>query len=189
GHFPIEAVPQGEVAAGATRSLLGTWRSASPAQITQFTRQLAMLLSAGLTLPRAVGLIEAEAEGSRLARIAQAIRAALASGKSLAEALEGRREQFPQVYVSMVRAAEASGTLPDVLTRIAETREREQRMRAKLMSSLLYPALLMVTAIAALLVILLFVVPRFKGMLVDSGVKLSPSAAMVFAVSDWLDAH
>jgi general secretion pathway protein F len=89
----------------------------------------------------------------------------------------------------MVRAGEASGTLPEVLERLAQTREREQKIRSKLVSALLYPSLLIVTAMAALLVIMLFVVPRFKGMLVDSGVKLPPSAATVIAVSDWLNVH
>ena len=170
GHFPIDAVAQSTSAAAASsRSLMDFWQSASATQITQFTRQLAMLLGAGLTLPRAMGLIEGETSGGRVQKIAQQIRADIAVGKSLAEALEARGKQFPPVFVSMVRAAEASGTLPEVLERIAETREREQKMRAKLISALLYPSLLVVTAIAALLVIMLFVVPRFKSMLVDSG--------------------
>jgi general secretion pathway protein F len=190
GHFPIDAVAQGGGAAGtAGGSLLDFRRAASAGQVTLFTRQLAMLLAAGLTLPRAMALVEAETGGGRVQRVAQQIRADIAVGKSLAEALEARGRQFPPVYVSMVRAAEASGTLPEVLERIADTREREQKMRAKLVSALLYPSLLVATAIAALLVIMLFVVPRFKSMLVDSGVKLPPSAAMVIAVSDWLNAH
>jgi general secretion pathway protein F len=148
-----------------------------------------MLLGAGLTLPRTVALLEGETSGHRLKAIASQIHADIAGGKSLAEALEARGRQFPPMYTSMVRAAEASGTLPEVLERIAETREREQKLRAKVMSALLYPSLLVVTAVAALLIIMLYVVPRFKAMLVDSGVKLHPSAANIIAVSDWLNAN
>jgi general secretion pathway protein F len=189
GHFPIEAGVRAEGRPGRGGFGFDLGRSASPAQITEFTRQLSMLLSAGLTLPRAMALIEEEAGSTRLGRIVRQIRADIAGGKSLAEALETRRRQFPAIYVSMVRAGEASGTLPDVLERVAETREREQKMRSKVVSALLYPSLLIVTAIAALLVIMLFVVPRFKSMLLDSGVKLPPSAAAVIAVSDWLNAY
>ena len=174
------------MASAPARSILDFGRSASAAQITQFTRQLAMLLSAGLTLPRAVSLIGGETSGHRLKGIARQIHADISVGKSLAEALEARGTQFPPVFVSMVRAAEASGTLAEVLERIAETREREQKMRAKLVSALLYPSLLVVTAVAALLIIMLFVVPRFKSMLIDSGVKLPASTANIIAVSDWL---
>src|SRR2546425_1285175 len=87
-------------------------------------------------------------------RIAGQIHADISGGKSLAEALEARGRQFPPVVVSMVRAAEASGSLPEVLDRLAGTREREQKMRAKLLSALLYPSFLVVTAIASLTVIM-----------------------------------
>jgi general secretion pathway protein F len=189
GHFPIEvAVGAGGTPAPA-RALLSFGRAASAVEITQLARQLAMLVNAGLGLPRAVGLIEGEAEGRGLKRIARQIHADISAGKSLAEALEARGGLFPPVFVSMVRAAEASGTLPEALERIAETREREQRMRAKLVSALLYPSFLVVTAIASLLIIMLFVVPRFKAMLTDSGMRLPPSAANIIAVSDWLNEH
>jgi general secretion pathway protein F len=188
GHFPIDVAAR-DGASAAPRALLGLGRTASAAEITQFTRQLAMLLTAGLNLPRAVGLIEAETRGQRLKRVAREIHADIAAGKSLAEALEARGSQFPPVFVSMVRAAEASGTLPEVMERIAETREREQKLRAKLVSALLYPSFLIVTAVVSLLVIMLFVVPRFKSMLSDSGIALPASTAGIIAVSDWLTAH
>jgi general secretion pathway protein F len=187
GHFPIDVAARD--GASPARSVLDLGRTASATEITQFTRQLAMLLTAGLTLPRAVGLIEAESRGQRLKRVARGINADIAAGKSLAEALEARGSQFPPVFVSMVRAAEASGTLPEVMERIAETREREQKLRAKLVSALLYPSFLIVTAVVSLLVIMLFVVPRFKAMLGDSGIALPPSTAGIIAVSDWLSAY
>jgi type II secretory pathway component PulF len=189
GHFPIDVVA-GEAGAPLPGRLGGDFgRSASAAEITQFARQLATLLGAGLNLSRAVGLIEGETGGHRLKDIARRIHADIANGKSLAEALEARGRSFPPVFVSMVRAAEASGTLPEALERIAETREREQKMRAKLLSALLYPSFLVVTAIASLVIIMLFVVPRFKAMLTDTAVVLPPSAASIIAVSDWLTAH
>jgi general secretion pathway protein F len=187
GHFPIDVVA-GAAGASARGSFLDLGRAASPAEITQLARQLAMLVGAGLSLPRAVALVEGEAS-SRLKGVARRIHADISGGKSFAEALEARGRQFPPVFVSMVRAAEATGTLPEALERIAETREREQRMRAKLVSALLYPSFLVVTAIAALLVIMLFVVPRFKAVLGDSSVTLPPSAATIIAISDWLDAN
>jgi len=189
GYLPIDAVQKSAGAGAVGSSLSGFGRTASATQITEFARQLAMLLGAGLTLIRAIGLIEEDASSPRVRKLARRIRTEIAGGKSLAEAMEAQDRQFPPVFVSMVRAGEASGALPEVLERIAETREREQKLRAKVVSALLYPALLIVTAIAALLVIMLFVVPRFKSMLIDSAVKLPPSTAAIIAVSDWLGAH
>jgi general secretion pathway protein F len=189
GHFPIDVIAGSTGPASPARPALAFGRSVSAAEITQFTRQLAMLLTAGLSLPRAVSLVEGEASGRRLKVIARQIHADISGGKSFADALEARGGQFPPVLVSMVRAAEASGTLPEVLERIAETREREQKMRAKLLSALLYPSFLVVTAVASLLIIMLFVVPRFKAMLSGSGMALPPSTANIIAISDWLNAH
>jgi len=187
GHFPIDVVAGEASAPTPARAFLTFGRGASVVEITQFARQLAMLVNAGLSLPRAVSLIEGEDGGRGVKRVAREIHADISGGKSLAEALEARGGHFPPVFVSMVRAAEASGTLPEALERIADSREREQRMRAKLVSALLYPSFLVVTAIASLLIIMLFVVPRFKAMLTDSGMRLPPSAASIIAISDWLN--
>lgn len=189
GYFPIDATQRAAGSQSIGGSLLEFGRSTSAMQITEFTRQLAMLLGAGLTLIRAIGLIEEDSGNPRVRNLARRIRGDIAGGKSLAEALEAQGRQFPPVFVSMVRAGEASGALPEVLERVAETREREQKLRAKVISALLYPCLLIVTAVAALLVIMLFVVPRFKAMLVDSAVALPPSTAAIIAISDWLNAH
>jgi type II secretory pathway component PulF len=190
GHFPIDVTGMGGGPSPApARSFLESGRPAPATEITQLVRQLAMLLGAGLSLPRAFGLIGAEAGGRRIKATARRIHADITGGKSLAEALEARGGQFPPVLVSMVRAAEASGTLPGALERIAETREREEKLRAKLVSALLYPSFLIVTAVAAIAVILLIVVPRFKAMLADTGVQLPASTAAIIAVSDWLQAH
>jgi general secretion pathway protein F len=190
GHFPID-VTEGMVGTPSPgrRAFPAFGRMVSAAEITQFARQLAILLNAGLTLSRAIALIEGEAGSRRLKGLLRQVHADIADGKSLADALETRAGQFPAVMVSMVRAAEASGTLPDTLERIADTREREQRLRAKLVSALLYPSFLIVTAVASLIVIMLLVVPRFKAMLADPGVRLPPATATIIAVSDWLTEH
>src|SRR5690606_7038951 len=111
------------------------------------------------------------------------------AGRSLAEALEACDGQFPPAFASVVRAAEASGTLPEALERLAETREREQKLRSKLTSALLYPSLLILTAVAALVTIMAFVVPRFKAMFLDSGVQVPPTTAAIIEISDWLAAY
>jgi general secretion pathway protein F len=187
GQLPIEVVAGSAPTPSAARALLTLGRSASATEITQLARQLAILLGAGLNLS-AVNLIRRDQWTPPQAN-SRGIHDDIADGKSLAEALEARGKQFPPVFVSMVRAAEASGTLPEVLERIAETREREQKMRSKLISALLYPSFLVVTAVASLVVIMLFVVPRFKAMLSDTGARLPPATASIIAISDWLNEH
>jgi type II secretory pathway component PulF len=89
----------------------------------------------------------------------------------------------------MVRVAEASGSLESVLERIARAREKAQKLRAKALSEFLYPAMLIVMAIGAVTIMLVFVVPRFKEMIVQGGTGAPEQARVVIAVSDWLIAN
>ena len=96
---------------------------------------------------------------------------------------------FSQYYISMIEAGEASGTLPAVLERITVTREREQKVRNRLGSALIYPSLLIVLAIGAVLFIMISVVPSIKDMITGSGAPIPESARFVIGVSDWIIAN
>lgn len=194
GHFPLEVVEvnpgDGDAAATLSQSLQDGGNRAAAAQlrlsaedITLFTRELAMLLSAGLTLAQGLRMLAVQANGAKASLMANRAAARLADGASLEAALS-QSGAFPDLYLNMVRVGEATGTVQSVLERLAAEREREAKLRAKIVSALIYPAFLTVTAIAALLFILTVVVPRFKEVL--AGVKPDGAAGFVFALSDWL---
>lgn len=160
----------------------------SETDITIFTRELAMLLEAGLTLPLALQMLEVQATTPRSRTLINSLRLSLADGKSHEQALADTGA-FAPLYVNMVRVAEATGTVKQVLLRLAEDREREAKLKSTALSAMLYPAFLIVTAIAAVVTILLVVVPRFKDVIADAGETLPPSARFVFDASDWLIAY
>lgn len=188
GHLPIEVT---ESDRGAHGLAVGGPFSGRPSarQITLFTRELAMLLKAGLPLDQSLGFLEKDSTSKKLGRLIGKIGSQVSSGKSLHEALESMGQTFPPIYASMVRVAEASGTLETVLDRIAQGRERAQKLRSKALSQMIYPAMLIVMAIAAVTIMLTFVVPRFKEMIVHSGTEIPDQARRVIAASDWLLAN
>lgn len=189
GHLPIEVTEStGRTQEKSSGSGLFSGRPSS-SQITLFTRELSMLLKAGLPLDQCLAFLEKDAGSKRLARLIGTVRAQVSSGKSLHEALSAQGESFPAIYANMVRVAEASGTLEAVLERIAQGRETAQKIRSKALSEVLYPALLIVMAIAAVTIMLTFVVPRFKDMIVNAGTEIPEQARMVIAASDWLLAN
>lgn len=190
GHLPVDVVESNGAAAGggAHGSSLFSGKP-SGSQITLFTRELAMLLKAGLPLDQSLGFLAKDARSKRLARLIGQIGEQVSNGKSFHEALEAQGPAFPPVYVSMVRVAEASGSLDTVLERIAKGREKAQKLRSKALSEVLYPCFLVVMAIAAVTVMLTFVVPRFKEMIVNAGGEAPQEARMVIAASDWLIAN
>jgi general secretion pathway protein F len=161
----------------------------SSRQITLFTRELGMLLKAGLPLHQALVFLERDAESKSLGRLVGRIGNEIGSGKSLHEALEMQGDAFPLIYSKMVRVAEASGTLETVLERIAQGREKAQKLKSTALSEILYPCLLIVMAIAAVTVMLTFVVPRFKDMISNAGTQIPDQARFVIGASDWLLAN
>ncbi len=190
GHLPVEVVESNGAAAG--RGAHGTsFLSGKPSarQITLFTRELAMLLKAGLPLDQSLGFLAKDARSKRLSRVIGQIGDGVSNGKSFHESLEAQGQVFPPVYVNMVRVAEASGSLDSVLERIARGREKAQKLRSKALSEMLYPCLLIVMAIAAVTIMLTFVVPRFKEMIMNAGTKAPEQARMIIAASDWLLAN
>ena len=189
GHLPVEVVESGTATAGAGRR--GGFLSGKPSsgQITLFTHELAMLLRAGLPLDQSLGFLAKDARSSRLARLIGQIGEQVSHGKSFHEALEAQGNVFPPVYASMVRVAEASGALDIVLERIAKGREKAQKLRSKALSEVLYPMMLVIMAIAAVTIMLTYVVPRFKEMIVNAGADAPEQARMVIAASDWLIAN
>jgi general secretion pathway protein F len=188
GHFPIEVTEiNGAVAEARSFSFFSGLPSAR--QITLFTRELGMLLKAGLPLHQALVFLERDAGSKSLARLIGRIGNEIGSGKSLHEALEMQGSAFPPIYSKMVRVAEASGTLETVLERIAQGREKAHKLKSTALSEVLYPCLLIVMAIAAVTVMLTFVVPRFKDMISNAGTEIPQQARFVIGASDWLLAN
>jgi general secretion pathway protein F len=190
GHLPVEIRETGGKAAtgaGGGASLFSG--RPSSARLTLFTHELAMLLKAGMPLDRALTLLAADASSPALSQLIGRVHVAVNDGKSLAEGMAAQGSVFPPVYTNMVRIAEASGTLPAVLERIAAARQRAEKLRGKVLSASLYPALLIAVAIGAVSVMLVFVVPRFKEMVLQGGNEPPAPARAVFAASDWLVAN
>jgi len=149
-----------------------TSRRVTRNQVIAFTRELATLLHAGLTLDRALEIEISLAATPPMARLLQTIRDSLRGGKSLSQALDMHREVFSRFYVSIVRAGEAGGALGVVLTRLADTMERGKELRESVMGALIYPAILILVAVAAVIILLIFVVPQFETTFAQAGKAL-----------------
>jgi len=193
GHLPVDVQ---ECAAGSNaapggrrggRSLFSA--RASKADVTLFTRELAMLLKAGLTLDHALSLLTTVTGSSRLVPVVAEMRKSLNDGKSLEQALELQGDIFPTSFINMVRVAEASGTLETVLDRLASAREREQKLKSKIISAMVYPGFLVFIAIGTVGIMLGFVIPRFKEIIDNSSSEVPDAAQFVFSASDWLIAN
>ncbi|WP_147653451.1 type II secretion system protein XpsF [Vulcaniibacterium gelatinicum] len=164
GHLPVEARPAAEAGGeSAWRALLRP-RPFAGARLVQFTQQLATLLGAGQPLDRALTILLELPDDEIARRTIADIRDAVRGGASLSAALERQHGTFSRLYVNMVRAGEAGGSLQETLQRLADYLERSRALRGRVVNALIYPAILLVLVGFALLFLLGYVVPQFAAM-------------------------
>lgn len=154
-------------------------------EVLEVTRALGALLPAGLPLAQALGAA-ANVAGDELRLALQTIRARVERGESLALALSAYPHLFSPLYVGLVRAGEKSGQLDNAFARLAIQLERDEELRSKLVSSMIYPMLLATIGSIAVVVLLLFVLPRFVDLLQGSGAALPASTAFMLGLSSVL---
>jgi len=186
GYVPID-ISARSAAGGAMRKdlhLPGRGGRVPIKVLAVFSRQFATLISSGLTLFKAITILEDQTENAVLAKVVADVRAQVERGVSLSEALSNHPKVFSRLYVAMIRAGEVSGALDKALLSLASTMEKQVELRGKIKSAMAYPvaSLCIVLAIAA--AILLFIVPVFKGIFKELGGKLPVPTLVLVAISN-----
>jgi general secretion pathway protein F len=144
-----------------------------------FARTIATMLNAGLPVERAVAFAAAQSPNANISNAGNQVHQSLQNGSSFADALQEHPDIFGPVFVTMVAAGEATGDLDDAFSRLADHLEELSALRSQIGTTLLYPALMAVAAGSGIIVLLLFVVPRFIGMLAEEGGTLPLSTRLL----------
>jgi len=162
GHMPMEARLATEGVAGASSwAALLRRKPFDGGGLVQFTQQLATLLGAGQPLDRALSILLELPEDERTRRVVTDIRDIVRGGAPLSTALERQHGVFSRLYINMVRAGEAGGSLHDTLQRLSDYLERSAELKGRVINALIYPAILLAVVGGALLFLLGYVVPQF----------------------------
>lgn len=133
-------------------------------ELTAFTRQFATLLDAGLPVVRAIDILHNQLKPGVLKDALFDVKEDVEGGSSLSEALSKHPLVFDKLYVNMIRAGEAGGLLDEILSRLADYREKAQRLQQKIIGALVYPAAVITIAGAILTFIMVFIIPKFEQM-------------------------
>ncbi len=154
--------------------------------LTTFTRQLADLLESGVTLYKALTVLERQTENRSLKVIIQDIADLVKEGRSLSDSLRSYPRFFNIIYVKMVKVGEISGTLENVLKRLADFGEKQQDRTARLQQALAYPILMLAVGIITILVLFAFVIPKLVDLFEDMGQVLPLPTRILISFSDAL---
>jgi general secretion pathway protein F len=137
-----------------------------------FTQELSTLLTSGIPVDRALSITTELTERPAFRLIVSDVLRVLKGGKSLAESLATHPDYFGELYVNMVRAGEASGSLAAVFERLSEFERSRDELRNYIISSMIYPALLACVGLGSIVILLNFVVPRFASVFSESRMKI-----------------
>ncbi len=157
-------------------------RSPSQAEFAVVIRAIAMLLSAGVPLDRALAYAAAQASSAEARTAFAAVRESVRGGEALSTAV-ARQPLFPTLFAPTLAASEASGSLDTTLTMLADQLDRDAAVRSRLQSALIYPSILALASVVGVSVILLVVVPRFAALISDGGGTLPLSTRLLVAMS------
>ena len=147
------------------------------------TRQLATLIAVA-PLEEALRTLALQAEKPKLKRVLAATHTVVLEGFRLSDAMARQGRAYPPLYRAMVAAGESSGSLPEILERLADLLEREQQVRAKVTTALVYPILLAVVAVAVVIALMTFVVPKVVDQFSDMGQTLPLLTRIVIFISE-----
>jgi general secretion pathway protein F len=156
-------------------------------QVTLFTRQLATLVTVS-PLEEALRTVSRQAEREEVRRVLANVHAGVVEGLRLSDAMGREGASFPPLYRAMVAAGEASGTLPQILERLANLMERQAQVRGKVLSTLAYPVILAFVAAFVVFALMIFVVPKVVEQFQDVGQQLPFLTRMVIGISNFLAA-
>jgi type II secretory pathway component PulF len=158
----------------------------SRVEILLFTRELADLIDAGLSIDRALSVLIEQTESEGMRAMLHSVQDDVRAGQALSDALRKFPREFPPLYANMIQAGEVAGQLPEVMTRLADFLEKEQLRRTQVLAALTYPAVLITVAVGAVSFLLTFVIPKLQAVFKDLGADLPAPTRALLAISDFI---
>ena len=152
--------------------------------IVNFTRQIAIMLNAGLTLVDSLEILKKQTVKPPLKKMIEAIDAKIKGGSSFSVALKDYKSNFCNLYISLVRSGEASGKLGEILLRLADNLEKEREFKSKLNGALVYPIIIVISMFIVMFIMVTFVLPKLLALYKDFNVELPLSTQILIGVSN-----
>lgn len=163
--------------------LLDRYRGLKARHVTVMARQLATMIASGLSLLRALYVLEEQTEAPKLKRAIIAVRHDVEAGLALSQAMAKHPKIFNDLFVAMVRAGETGGNLEEVLERVAVQLEKDDNLRRTVRSAMVYPILIGVFAVLVLIGMILFIIPVFANIFKDLGGQLPALTQFMITLS------
>ena len=161
-------------------------RGVTKKEIVYTTNQLAVMVETGITLSTAIESIIEQEKNPTLKRVLKDLKSGVESGEEFSTALARHPKLFNQTYISLIKASEATGTLGEMLDRVATYLRKEVEARSKIRAAMAYPAVMMVVAVGVTIFLLTYVLPKFAPLFNSKKIKLPTSTVFMMTASECL---
>ncbi len=184
GYLPISVTPKGKVSLSTEIHIPGLTDRVKLAEVAVATRQLATMIDSGLSVVRALSVLSSQVENKELSRVLNEVRLDVERGSSLSAAVAKHPKVFSQLFVTMVQAGEAGGSLDKVLLDLATTMEKQAALIRSIRGAMTYPAVVMCVMCVIFLALLIFIVPIFKNLFATLHASLPTPTLIIIHISN-----
>jgi type IV pilus assembly protein PilC len=181
-----ELAPDGSVAKAWYQREFFIGRAVKPEEVMNFSRQLSSFLRAGVPILDSLGVVAEENASKKMQEVVADVQRRLRAGSSFGDAISAQNKVFPGYYIAVVRAAELTGRLDDALEELSGYMEREVAARRELKSSLTYPVIVFFLAIFAVIIMSVYVLPKFKDFYTGLDANLPLPTRMLLGFTDFM---
>ncbi len=154
-------------------------------EIVNFTRQLATMVVAGLSLPEALTILRTQTTSQVFVSVLADIEHQIVSGGNLGDSLAKYPKYFPPIYIALVRAGESSGQLDQVMARLADSMEGQRDFKSKVSGAMIYPVIIVVGMSVVVMIMMTVVIPKLTELYSDFGVELPGSTKLLISMSSF----
>ncbi|WP_347274225.1 type II secretion system F family protein [Candidatus Kuenenia sp.] len=161
------------------------FKRVSKKAVLPFTQELATLLEGGIPIDKSLSILLSGQEKNAMKSVIEDLLNGIKSGKSFTEALKNHEKLFSSIYISMVRAGEEGGVLPQVLKRLGDFQEKLQKTKGEIISAMIYPLLLSSTGLLSIGALIVYVIPKFSQIFEGMGISLPFSTMVLMGMSQY----
>jgi type IV pilus assembly protein PilC len=185
GYAPISIAQKKEGIGSKQLTIPGFGPKVGLKDLAIFSRQFATMISSGLSLLRALAILQEQTDNVKLAEVLATMTSDVEAGRSLSAAMADH-DDFPKLYIALVRAGEAAGMLDRVLLQVADNLEKDVALRQKIKSAMTYPVLVLFMAVGLTAAMLIFIVPTFVGLFDTLGGDLPGPTKILLLASNFI---
>lgn len=157
--------------------------------IVEFTRQLAIMLNAGLTLVDCFAILEKQITKEGMIAVVQSIQKDVLSGNTFSKALQKYPQHFPNIYIALVKSGEVSGKMSDILLKLADNLEKQREFQGKIKGALTYPIVVLVGMISIMFIMITFVIPKLLTLYESFDIELPLPTRILIALSSFMQSY